>query len=338
MKYFECLFFLLIFSCTGTEETVPLPPTNLITVPVSESQVNLSWIDNSTNESGFKIERKTGTNTYTEIGKTGVNETVYNDNTGLQNTEYSYRVYAYNSAGNSITYSNESIASTFGIPSLSTSPVTYITSKSAVSGGSIFSTGGHPIIKKGLVWSTTTGPTISLTTKTENEDATTNFTSNLTDLTLGTKYYLRAFASNSIGTGYGDELEFTTLATSIEIEQLDKLSGVWTVSQVRFGSGNTDRTSEYIGMSLTFTGTFVNDGTYNYSVANRPSLSPWPASGTWKFDKNNPENLIIRTEDNMPMTYSVTTSQLQIIFTYAGSGYNARTQAVEGTWTFLFSK
>jgi hypothetical protein len=127
---------------------------------------------------------------------------------------------------------------------------------------------------------------------------------------------------------------------SIEEAQLKLLtSKTWTIdkaksAKVEFGSG-TPRTDEYEGMTLTISGTFSEGGTYNYTVSNRPSLSAWPASGTWTFDANDPENLIIRTEDNIPMTYSVTESQLQLVFNYAGAGY-ARTSAVEGSWIFLF--
>lgn len=123
---------------------------------------------------------------------------------------------------------------------------------------------------------------------------------------------------------------------SIEEAQLKLMTKTWTVSEVRFGSGNTDRTQEYTGMTLTISGTFAEGGTYNYAASGRPSLSPWPANGTWTFDTNDPENLIIRTEDNLPISYSVVDNKLQLVFTYAGSGYS-RISAVEGTWTFLFT-
>jgi Divergent InlB B-repeat domain/FG-GAP-like repeat len=66
------------------------------------AQLQLSWHDNSNNEDGFKIERKTGANgTFTEVARPGPNVTVYND-TGLAGgATYCYRVRAFNSAGNS---------------------------------------------------------------------------------------------------------------------------------------------------------------------------------------------------------------------------------------------
>jgi DNA-binding beta-propeller fold protein YncE len=84
------------------------PPTNLYTVAVTHTQINLTWNDNSNNETGFKIERKTGTGgTYLQIATVNSDVTSYND-TGLsQGNTYYYRVCAYNVAGNS-GYSNES--------------------------------------------------------------------------------------------------------------------------------------------------------------------------------------------------------------------------------------
>ncbi len=78
--------------------------------PASSSQIDLAWTDNSTNEDGFRIERKT-TGSFTEIATVGPNTTSFND-TGLSaSTSYTYRVRAYNTAGNS-GYSNEASATT----------------------------------------------------------------------------------------------------------------------------------------------------------------------------------------------------------------------------------
>jgi len=90
---------------------VPAAPLNLAATPVSTTQVNLSWSDNSTNEDGFKIERKTLQGTYAVIGTLGAGVTKFN-NTGLgANTQYFYRVCAFNSASNSLN-SNEANART----------------------------------------------------------------------------------------------------------------------------------------------------------------------------------------------------------------------------------
>ena len=101
--------------------TTPATPSGLAATAVSYSQVNLTWNDNSGNESGFKVERKTGTGSYTEIASLAPNSNSYN-NTGLTpSTSYTYRVYAYNGMGNSA-YSNESSATTAVAPPLPAAP------------------------------------------------------------------------------------------------------------------------------------------------------------------------------------------------------------------------
>lgn len=95
------------------------------------------------------------------------------------------------------------------IPELTTVLVTDITINSAISGGNIISDGGEAITEKGVCWSTQTNPTIA-DSKTSDGDGAANFTSNLVGLTEGTTYYVRAYATNNVGTAYGNELSFTT--------------------------------------------------------------------------------------------------------------------------------
>ncbi|MBW1717661.1 MAG: fibronectin type III domain-containing protein [Deltaproteobacteria bacterium] len=89
--------------------TYPAAPSGLSASAASSSQITLLWTDNSSGESGFKIERKTGS--YSQIATVSANTTSYSS-TGLSEaTIYYYRVRAYNSAGNS-NYSNEVNATT----------------------------------------------------------------------------------------------------------------------------------------------------------------------------------------------------------------------------------
>ena len=96
-------------------------------------------------------------------------------------------------------------------PSVSSSPVTNITTHSAISGGKIKDDGGASILSCGVVWDTLTKPDInkSLTIDSLVDDS---FISEITGLQSGSKYYIRAYATNSEGTSYGRELEFVTLA------------------------------------------------------------------------------------------------------------------------------
>jgi hypothetical protein len=87
-------------------------PSNLIATAVSSSEIDLSWSDNSNNETEFKIERSTDLGiTFNQIATVGADVTTYPD-TGLTPlTTYVYRVRASNSAGDSA-YSNTAIAAT----------------------------------------------------------------------------------------------------------------------------------------------------------------------------------------------------------------------------------
>ena len=79
----------------------PTAPSGLNASAISTSQINLSWTDNSSNESGFKIERSTDATNFAQINTVGAGITVYSDNGLNASTPYSYRVRAYNVAGDS---------------------------------------------------------------------------------------------------------------------------------------------------------------------------------------------------------------------------------------------
>ena len=80
----------------------PAAPANLKATAISQTRIDLSWVDNSDNENGFKIERSpNGTAGWTQIDTVGANVTGYSDVGLTCNTAYSYRVRAYNTSGDS---------------------------------------------------------------------------------------------------------------------------------------------------------------------------------------------------------------------------------------------
>ena len=212
----------LAYSCStssdgngnSTTTVVPIAPSNLTGTVASTTQINLSWTDNSTNETGFKIERKTGSGTYAVVGTTATDVTTFS-NTGLTpSTTYTFRVYSNNAVGNSLTYSNEltlTTANVINLPTLTTTAVSSITQTTSSSGGTISSDGAAVITARGVCWSTSTNPTIALTTKTTDGTGIGAFTSNITGLSANTTYYVKAYATNSVGTAYGNEVSFITI-------------------------------------------------------------------------------------------------------------------------------
>jgi hypothetical protein len=84
------------YSTESFASTVLTAPTSLTCAPITSSQIDLSWIDNSTGETGFEIKRSVSTPPDTVIFTTGQNAVVYSDTNLLENTLYYYRIRAYN--------------------------------------------------------------------------------------------------------------------------------------------------------------------------------------------------------------------------------------------------
>jgi uncharacterized protein (TIGR02145 family) len=108
------------------------------------------------------------------------------------------------------------------IPAVTTADITSITTTSAKSGGNITSDGGAKITSRGVCWNSTGNPTVANKT-TSDGTGTGSFSSSLTLLKPGTYYYLRAYATNNAGTGYGNEQSFATL--DIITGSLDDIEG-----------------------------------------------------------------------------------------------------------------
>ena len=227
---------ILLTGCTKDDkaEVVPAAPENLTGEVISTSAIDLIWTDRSTNETGFKIERKIGSGTYSIVGTTANDITSFNDANLTSGTTYTYRVYSNNAVGNSLTYSNELTITTksiINLPTLTSTALSLITSSTAVSGGNISSDGGASITAKGVCWSTSTNPTIALSTKTTEGTGAGLFTSNIIELPANTTFYVRAYATNSVGTAYGNELIFSTQIPDI-------ISGL--VAHYPFNSNSND--------------------------------------------------------------------------------------------------
>jgi hypothetical protein len=90
------------------------------------------------------------------------------------------------------------------VPVVATTTISDITQISANSGGNVIDDGGAEVSARGVCWTTTYPPTIS-ESKTSDGTGTGGFTSYVTGLTPMTKYYISAYATNSVGTGYGNE-------------------------------------------------------------------------------------------------------------------------------------
>jgi len=95
------------------------------------------------------------------------------------------------------------------VPIVSTNSITNVTSTSAVCGGNVTSDGGSAVKSRGVCWSTSHSSTIN-SSKTIDSTGTGKYTSTVSGLSSNTTYYIRAYATNSSGTGYGEERSFKT--------------------------------------------------------------------------------------------------------------------------------
>jgi len=141
----------------------------------------------------------------------GIGLGVFNSSmTGLTSgTIYYVRAYATNSAGTAY-----GALRTFTTKiSVNTSPVNDITATTVVCGGTVNSAGNAEVTMRGVCWNTLPAPTLNGSHTVDGTGAGV-FTSNITGLTPGTTYYVRAYATNSVGTVYGDDIIFTTVDTT----------------------------------------------------------------------------------------------------------------------------
>ena len=201
-------------------ETGPINPILASTTSATSITANSAILGgNITDEGATQVSARglvygttTGASTFSvTVGSGG--GTFTSTLTGLsQGTTYFVRSFATNAQGTS--YGAETNFITQTIPTVSvTATPTSITTTSAVGGGTILINGGATITTSGLVWGASTNPEITLPTKTTNGTTTGTFTSSITGLTQGTTYYVRAYATNSIGTAYGPNITFTTVTT-----------------------------------------------------------------------------------------------------------------------------
>jgi uncharacterized protein (TIGR02145 family) len=131
--------------------------------------------------------------------------------TGLMgNTKYYIRAYATNIMGTAYGMLDSFVTLPI-IPTITTNPVTTITRTTAVSGGNISSNGGSVILARGIVWNKTGNPAVGKDSiRTDASMTTGSYTLNVGNLNSGITYYVRAYATNAIGTSYGNQLTFTT--------------------------------------------------------------------------------------------------------------------------------
>ncbi len=175
----------------------------------------LCWAahENPTTNEDFYQEAESGVGTFS-VSMTGLNIST------------TYYVRAYAVTPNGTVYGDQKTFTTRdGIPTVTTAEVTDIQGETATCGGNVTDNCGLAVIARGVCWSTSPNPTLD-DSHTTNGSGNGSFSSSITGLTISTTYYVRAYATTSAGTGYGEQVSFTTrngipTVTTVEVTSID---------------------------------------------------------------------------------------------------------------------
>ncbi|MFC2146589.1 SBBP repeat-containing protein, partial [Acidobacteriota bacterium] len=239
--------------------------TRLDTVKSGASSLIYStYLGGGASQYGTGIALGPGDNVYLTGETSSTDFPILNQYQGFQGTTDAFvtKIFAFQSA----------------LPTLTTTPVSNITSFTAASGGDITGDGGSEVISRGVCWSTSQYPTID-DTHTTDGNGTGVFTSSITGLTPNTVYYVRAYATNAAGTDYGNQETFETDNVFIIVnypgggEILVVGSGhniTWTSSGVE-GNVRIEYSIDNGQDWMEIVSSTENDGSYPWTVPYAPS-------------------------------------------------------------------
>jgi len=195
------------------------------------------------------------------------------------------------------------------VATLSTTAVSAISYTTASSGGNITDNGGASVTARGVCWSTSTNP-IATGDHTIDSTGTGSFTSSITGLNPSTTYFVRAYATNSAGTSYGNELSFTTLTPSPE---MSLSQGATPIAD----GGSQDFGNQLLASNTDLVFTITNSGAANLTLT-----TPITISGT------NADQFSVQGQPTSPVSTGGGTTTFTIRFTPTTAGAKTASIAI----------
>lgn len=262
------------------------------------------------------------------------------------NTTYYYAVYEYNTTGTCYNLTElTGNQTTYNLPTVTTTAISSLTSSSASSGGNVTSDGGIAVTARGVCWSTSLNPTIS-DSKTTDGSGTGSFASSITGLSSNTTYHVRAYATNTCGTSYGSDIEFTTpkpepsnhltalscgttTSSSIQINWTDATGGTLPENYlIKWNTTGTfsdpvDGTAQSDGAGVKN----ISQGTQTYNVTGLTQNTTYYFK-IWPYT-NSGSSINFKTDGTVPATNCNT----QIIYSCGLESFSSAPAAPSG-WTF----
>jgi len=260
----------------GAKRIVLMNTTNSFTNPADGTDPTANPVYSGTGE---QVVFNGSGNTVSVSGLTG-------------STAYWYRVYEYNGSGSGTKYLTvtaggnpaSQATSAYIPPTVTTDAVTNISYTTATGGGNVTADGGFPIIARGVCYSTSPNPAIT-DPHTMEPGTLGPFTSNITGLTPGTTYYVRAYATSSVVTGYGNEVTFTTSSLSAPAVITGSVTGIQFNTAVASGNVTSDGGSAISARGICYS------TTPNPTIAGPKTTEP----GTTGFFTSNITGLLPQT-------------------------------------------
>ena len=197
-------------------------PTVITTSASNITYTSASVGGNVTSEGGATVTERGVVYSTSSNPTTSNTKKVSGSGTGIYSVElsdlsegitYYVRAYAINSKGTAYGEQVSFTTKGYSLPTVVTTSVTNVTYTSASVGGEVRSDGGTTVTERGVVYSTSSKPTTS-NSKKRSGSGTGAYSVELSDLSEGTTYYVRAYAINSKGTAYGEQVSFTTLRSN----------------------------------------------------------------------------------------------------------------------------